>query len=119
MIGYNKKDSRQPIFNKYIIRKIFSRKTMVENFTIDVNSKNHFFQITFLFHFSNEKTFYIDIDASKRRGSGTMVYRLKITCSNFEKTKRIDIEFILFLNRIFNETKIKYYYIEFELVNLI
>ena len=55
-----------------------------------------FSQITFLIHFLNEKTFFIDIDAFKRRGFGTMVYHLKSTCLNPEKPKRSDIETFFF-----------------------
>ena len=55
-----------------------------------------YFQVTFLIHFFNERTFYIDIDLSKNRGFGAMVYNLEITCLNPEKPKRSDIEPIFF-----------------------
>ena len=43
----------------------------------------------------------------------------KITYSNSENPKRMDIEFILFLNRMFSETETKYWPIEFEMAGLI
>ena len=48
-----------------------------------------------------------------------MVYHLKITCLNPEKPKRSDIEPIFSFNRMFNETEIKYWPIEFEMAGLI
>ena len=39
--------------------------------------------------------------------------------NNSDKFKRNDIEFILFLNRMLNEIEIKYWFIEFEMCDLI
>ena len=76
-------------------------------------------QFHFLIHFCNEKTFYIDIDAFKRRGFGTMVYHFQITYINPENPKRSDIEHIMFFNRIINDVEIKYWPTEFEMAGLI
>ena len=46
-----------------------------------------------------------------------MIYHLKFDC-NLDKLKRSDIEFILFLFRMFNEVETKYWSIEFEMCEL-
>ena len=87
-----RKKKLQSPSNKNTTRNFFSRKTIVENFTSEKfelyrQFQEFFFQVTFLILFFNERIFHIDIDASKRRGFGAMVYHLKITCLNPEKTK--------------------------------
>ena len=47
-----------------------------------------------------------------------MIYHFKSN-ANFNNSKRNDIEFILFLNRMFNEIEIRYWFIEFEMIDLI
>ena len=37
-----------------------------------------------------------------------MIYYLKLKCVDLEKSKRIDIKSIFFLNRLFNLIKLKY-----------
>ena len=61
--------------------------------------------INFLIYFSVSRKLYIDIDIFKRREFEIMIYYFKFICFNSNKLKRIDIEFILFFNRIFNETE--------------
>ena len=48
-----------------------------------------------------------------------MIYDLKTAYSNPEEPKRMNIQLILFLTRMFNETKIKYWPIEFEMAGWI
>ena len=81
-----------------------------------VNS-NFFTQVTFLVHFSNGKSYYIDIDAFKKRNFETMVYHFKTTY-NPEKPKRIDMEPIS-LNRMLIESEIKYWPTKFEMAGLV
>ena len=114
---------RHSTSNKSTSRKIFSRKTIVENPTAEKFESYRQFQksfsrVTFLINFFNESSLYIDIDASKKRGFGVMVYHLKSTCLNPEKPKYSDIEPIFF-NRMLNETEIKYWPIELEIVGLV
>ena len=59
-------------------------------------------------HFFDEKMLYVDIDALKRRDFEIIIYYLKFNCLNFEKLKRVDIESILFFNRMFNTIETKY-----------
>ena len=60
---------------------------------------------------------YIDIDAFKRREFETIIYYFKSE-TNSNNSKRNDIKFILFLNRMLNETKTRYWFIEFEMIDL-
>ena len=115
---------QQSLFNKGTTKKIFSRKTIVENLTTEElesyrQLQELFSQVNFLIHFFNEKTFYIDIDATKKREFGAMVYHLKITCLNPEKPKRSDIELIFFFSRMLNEAETKYWPTELETAGLV
>ena len=74
--------------------------------------------VSFLIHFSINRKLYIDINAFKRREFEIMIYHIKFICLNSNKSKRIDIEFILFFNRIFNEAEKKYWFIELKMIDL-
>ena len=115
---------RQSPSTKGSIRKTFSRKTIVENPTDEElesyrQLQESFSQATFLVHFSPDRTLYIDIDASKRRGFGAIIYHLKSTCLNPEKPKRTDIEPILFLSRMLNDAETRYWPTELEMAGLV
>ena len=91
---------------------MFFKKNIIENFIVEKlklfrQLQKSFKRVIFLIYFFNKKILYVDIDASKRRDFETMIYHLKFNCLNFEKFKRVNIESILFFNRIFNivETK--------------
>ena len=62
----------------------------------------------FLIYIFNERTFYINIDIFKRYEFEIIMFYFKIICLNSKKLKRINIELILFLNRIINNIEIKY-----------
>ena len=63
--------------------------------------------MSFLVHFDRERTLYIDIDVFKRRDFEAIIYHLKFD-ANFEKSRCINIEFILFLNKLLNVAKTRY-----------
>ena len=92
---------------------MFFKKIIIENFIVEKlksfrQFQKSFKQTIFLIYFFDEKILYVDIDVSKRRDFETIIYHLKFNCLNFEKLKRVDIESILFFNRIFNVVKTKY-----------
>ena len=75
---------RQSSFIKYIVRKIYFRRIIVENSTtkkLKLESyrqlQKTFNQIYFLIYFCNDKILYIDIDAFKRREFEVMIYYFK------------------------------------------
>ena len=69
-------------------------------------------------HFNSNRQFYIDIDVFKRREFETMIYHFKIDV-NFDKFKRNDIEFILFINRMLSEIETKYKFTELKMCDLV
>ena len=92
---------------------MFFKKIIIENLIVEKlksfrQLQKSFKQTIFLMHFFDEKILYVDIDASKRRDFETMIYHLKFNCLNLEKLKRVDIESILFFNRMLNIAKTKY-----------
>ena len=114
---------RQFSFNKKTIRKIYLKKTMINNFSIEKLKSYRFLQKTFnktsfLMHFNSNRQFYINIDVFKRREFETIIYHFKINVI-FDKFKRNDIEFILFLNRMLNEIEIKYWFIELKMCDFV
>jgi hypothetical protein len=85
---------------------------MINNFSIEKLKSYRLLQKTFnktffLIHFNFDCQLYIDIDAFKRREFEAMIYYFK-TKTNFDKFKRNDIEFILFLSRMLNDIEFKY-----------
>ena len=114
---------RQSSFNKRTIRKIYSKKTMINHFSVEKLEsyrllQKDFSKTSFLVHFSSNRQLYIDIDVFKRREFEAMIYHLKVDV-NFDKFKRNDIELILFLSRMLNETETKYWFTELEMCDLV
>ena len=114
---------RQFSFNKKTIRKIYSKKTMINNFSIEKLKSYRLLQKTFnktsfLMHFNSNRQFYIDIDVFKRCEFETMIYHFKIDV-NLNKFKRNDIEFILFLSRMLSEIEIKYWFTKLKMCDFV
>lgn len=79
--------------------------------TIQEEFKRH----TFLTHFNPERQLYIDIDASKERGFGAMVYHLK----NRDRARPIAIEPILFLSKCLSLAESRYWPTELEMAGVV
>ena len=114
---------RQFSFNKKTIRKIYSNKTMINNFSIEKLKFYRFLQKTFnktsfLMHFNSNRQFYINIDVFKRREFETIIYHFQIDV-NLDKFKRNDIEFVLFLSRMLSEIETKYWFIELKMCDFV
>ena len=114
---------RQSTSSKGDIRKTYSRRTVLENPTAEElesyrQLQEAFSRASFLVHFSAERVLFIDIDASKRRGFGAMVYHLK-SSADPAKPKRTDVEPILFLSRMLNEAEKRYWPTELETAGLV
>lgn len=110
--------------SKGTARRIYSRRTVVENPSeAELESyrqlQEAFSQARFLVHFDANRILFIDIDASKKRGFGAMVYHLKATCQDPNKPKRTDIEPIMFLSRMLNAAEAKYWPTELEMAGLV
>ena len=114
---------RQFSFNKKTIRKVYSKKTMINNSSIEKLEfyrllQKTFNKISFLMHFNSNRQFYINIDVFKRREFETMIYHFKIDV-NFDKFKRNDIELILFLSRMLSEIETKYWFTELKMCDFV
>ena len=114
---------RQFSFNKRTIRKIYSKKTMIDHFSVEKLEfyrllQKNFNKASFLIHFSSNRQLYIDIDVFKRREFEAMIYHFKVDV-NLDKFKRNDIELILFLSRMLSEIEIRYWFTELEMCDLI
>ena len=94
-------------FEKFIFRRIIVKNFIAKKLKFYRQFQKTFDQIFFLIHFNNDRIFYIDIDVFKRREFEIMIYHFKFDV-DFNNSKRNDIQFILFLNRMLNETKIRY-----------
>lgn len=109
--------------NKGRIRKVYSQKTVVEFPTDDEldsyrQLQESFSRARFLVHFNKYRVLYIDIDASKQRGFGAMIYHLK-SGADPTKPRRTDIEPILFLSRLLNAAESRYWPTELEMAGLV
>ena len=103
---------RQSSFNKKAIRKAYSHKIIIDHSSEEKlkfyrQLQEFFSQAIFLVHFFADRVLFIDIDASKRRDFGAVVYHLKSE-ADVNKSKRTDIELILFLSRMLNEAEKNY-----------
>ena len=58
-------------------------------------------------NFNSTKNLYINIIVSKIRGSSNIVYHLKSN-TNPNKEKKINLELVLFLSRILNNTELRH-----------
>ena len=107
---------------KKFIRKIYFKKIVLNNFSSKKLEsykllQKTFNRIFFLIHFNAKQILYININAFKRREFDAMIYHFKFDV-DFVKSKRFDIESILFLSRMLNEIEIKYWLIELEMCDL-
>ena len=100
---------RSSSFNKNKIRKQYSQKIILKNsfdekFEFYQQLQKFFFNAEFLVHFDKNQILYIDINVFKKRDFETMIYHLKFH-ANFKKLRKINVESIFFLSRLFNFIK--------------
>ena len=114
---------RMSSFNKRRVGKMYSQ-TIVLKFSTNekLNSycqlQKFFTRVEFLIHFDRNRTLYIDIDVSKRCDFEVMIYHLKIE-TNSKKSRRIDVESILFLSRLLDFAKTRYWFTELKMIDLV
>ena len=109
--------------NKGRTRKVYSQRTVIEHPDPDEldsyrQLQESFASAGFLVHFDRGRVLYIDVDASKQRGFGAMIYHLK-PGADPEKPRRTDIEPILFLSRLLNSAETRYWPTELEMAGLV
>ena len=114
-------------------RKIYSQKIVINDvIETKIDSFNQlqfaFNRLTFLVHYNRFRQLYIDVDASKERDLNIMIYHIKIRKNKNENSifrddfvsfDKLDIESILFLNKILSSIEKRYWSIELKMIVLI
>ena len=75
-----------------------------------------FFKLIFFVHHNKTRQLYVDINASHERDFDVTIFHVKNNQKVFIKD---NIEFILFLNKIFTSIEIKYWFTKLKIVDLI
>lgn len=74
---------------------------------------------TILEYYDPKRHLYIDLDASKARGFGTIVYHYKDEDSSNDSPRKSAIEPILFLSKLLNDAEQRYWPMELEVSGLV
>jgi hypothetical protein len=106
-------------------RRRYASKTDLENPTqaeLDAFERlqSVFRKPSFLSHYDKSRQLYVDLDGSKRRGIGAMVYHSKVEPGNpAQPPPRNSIEPIMFLSRQLNKAEQNYWPTELEVAGLV
>ena len=98
--------------NKRRTRKLYSQRTIIDlliEAEVDFyrQIQEFFLYAIFLIYFDLKRVLYINIDAFKRRDFRAIIYYLKVG-ADLEKSRRNNIESILFLSRLLNFAETRY-----------
>ena len=83
--------------------------------------QNAFRKDSFLMHFQHIRFLFINVDAFKENGFAVMIYHLKVFSFFFKNSNPkaasfcIDVKSIMFLFKLLNGSKTKYWFTEFEM----
>ena len=104
-------------------RKVYSARTqLAAATTAELESyrqlQEAFRKATLLVHHDPTRPLYIDVDASKRRGIGVVIYHLKLGADP-NNPKRSEIEPIMFLSRMLTPAEERYWPTELEMAGLV
>lgn len=98
----------------YVIKALLDEPSVAEQAAFDTIQRE-FQKHTFLTHFDPKRQLYIDIDASKERGFGAMIYHLK----GSDRAKPTAIDSILFLSKCLLPAKSKYWPTKLEMAGVV
>jgi hypothetical protein len=112
------------VFVKDKLRKIFARKTLLNQF---IEAKQRFYEHLqqifsdkkFLHHVDNIRKLFVDVDIFKKRNIETMISHVK---KNLEKKiafNRFDIQSVMFLNKILTNAKIRYWSTKLKMIEIV
>lgn len=109
--------------NKGRQRKVYSARTVLEKpSAAELESykelQEAFGRASLLVHHGPTRVTYIDVDASKRRGFGVVIYHLK-PGADPNNPKRGEIEPIMFLSRMLTSAEERYWPTELEMAGLV
>ena len=101
-----------------------SNKLFIDKFTIEKliffrQLQNVFSISIFLVHFNSNRQFYIDFDVSKRWNFVVMMYHVVCDSSNNINVSRLNVQFILFLNKLFNNVEQNYWSTKLKITNIV
>ena len=100
------------------LNKLFELKRVVFNILQNIFSKSFY-----LIHSNSKRQLFIDLNVNKKFDFETMLYYVKkiyLKKLSFDQfSSRHAIESILFLNRLFISVEIRYWLIEFEIVDIV
>jgi hypothetical protein len=101
-------------FVKSKSRKVFAKKISINQF-IEVEQRSYehlqkmFSKKSFLRHFDLKRKLFIDVDTSKKKDVERMIFHVKRNSNEKIIFRRSDIEFIMFLRKIFTSAKKRYW----------
>ena len=99
------------------------RITLFKPTAEEVNTFNtlqvDFTEPSFLAYFQSNYKLYINLNASKEKGIGAIVYHIKGDSIVSDNIKRGKIKPILFFSRMLSAAKLKYWFTEFKVTGLI
>ena len=78
-----------------------------------------FSQPTLLTHYDTKRQLYIDLDASKARGFGAMVYHCDDENQESDPPRKTTVQPILFLSKLLNKAEKRYWPTELEIAGLV
>ena len=110
--------------NKESFRKTYASRTDIHNviflkLEFYQQIQKSFSRQKFLFHFTFNKTLYIDMNASKSYEFDVMIYHTAVFYDDLTNINRIHVQFILFLSKMLTSAKQRYWFIEFEFAALV
>ena len=118
----------KPSPTKGSARKSYSNRTILDDPTaaeIDAfeQLQEAFSRTTYLVHFDRQRRLFIDVDASKERGFGVMIYHVKnddaLAKPKSPPPKNKEVEPIMFLSKILSQAEQRYWPTELEMAGLV
>ena len=107
----------------------FARKSMSNRLSIDKLTTEELvffrqlqdvFSISiFLAHFNSNRQLYIDFDVSKRWNFVVMIYHVACDSSNSISVSRLNVQSILFLNKLFNNVEQNYWSTKLKVADIV
>ena len=106
------------------VRKNMSNKLFIDKFTTEKLAffrqlQNVFSISIFLAHFNSNRQLYIDFDVSKRWDFVVMMYHVVCDSSNNINVSRLDVQSILFLNKLLNSVEQNYWSTKLKIANIV
>ena len=95
-------------------RKFYIRKTSLEQPTKNEQKTYQMLQIifsksSFLIHFNKERSFFIDVNVSKQRGFGKMIFHVKNDSIEKSSFSRTEVQSILFFSKQLSPAETRYW----------